>query len=515
MKRYSRLQDLLSAAVSAHSHKTAIRTASAQVSYGELHQQVLAVAAGLIADGVRANDRVAWLLPNCFEAVVTTLACYQIGALAVPLNYRYTAHEVEETLKHVEARVLIFHGQRDDVGSRVANTRIVESSFCVGEPCEEETIRFDELRSHALLEKPIAVREDDPALILFTSGSTGRPKGVVHSHCGVFSAIDISRRLFDFQEHDVVLVGKSLSHAGGLQTQLMASLQAAAEVVLTVKPSPAEAAALIDEHQVTEYGMLASDLLDFIEYLEGHPSKLPSLKNSIGSGDKVPVDLHHRFRDLFGWPVMEGAGMTEVGCYYAANPRYGERKWGSLGLPAPDTELRVVGDAGEACPPNAVGEILVRSPSSTIGYWQDEASTKSLYQDGWLRTGDLGHCDDSGYYWFVGRKKLMIVRRGSNIAPAEVEDVLDEHPRVHASVVVGVPDNRDGQVPVACIALLPSEEPFSEEELRSFVAQRLAAYKNPTRYFILPELPRNSTGKFDRHALQELVEKAIRKDASS
>lgn len=514
MKRYSQLQDLLRSAVAAHPQKTAIRTASAKVSYEALWQQTLAVAAGLKAAGVEPGERVAWLLPNCLEAVLTTLACYQIGAVAVPLNYRYVAHEVEDTLKRVEARVLVFHGEREDIGYLLGQADLVRSAFCVDGAPEGKSAAFAELLSHAPLDEPIAVGEDDPALILFTSGSTGHPKGVVHSQRGVFSAIDISRRLFDFQADDVVLVVKSLSHAGGLQTQLMAALQSSAEVILRIKPSPEEAAALIDEYRVNEYGMLASDLLDFIEYLEGHPSKLPSLKNSIGSGDRVPVDLHHRFRDLFGWQVMEGAGMTEVGCYYAANPRYGERKWGSLGLPTPDTELRVVDDLGKDCPVDEVGEILVRSPASTTGYWRDEEATAALYLDGWLRTGDLGHRDEQGYYWFVGRKKLMIVRRGSNISPAEVEDVLDEHPRVHASVVVGVSDRHDGQVPVAFLALVPGTKAFSEDDLRSFVAERLAAYMNPTRYFILSELPRNSTGKFDRHALQELAEQRVAEEGT-
>lgn len=313
-----------------------------------------------------------------------------------------------------------------------------------------------------------------------------------------------------------MLVGKPITHAGGLQTQLMPTLSVGGQVILAMKPEPAQAASLIDAHAVSEYGMLASDLLDFVEYLEeSHATCLPTLKNSIGSGDSVPVDLHHRFRDLLGWEVMEGAGMTEIGGYYAANPRYGSRKWGSLGLPTPDTELRIVDESGAECPSGETGEIAVRSPSATIGYWQDPAGTAEVIRDGWLYTGDLAHRDEQGYVWFVGRKKLMIVRRGSNIAPAEVEDVLDEHPQVHASVVVGVHDQRDGQVPVACVARLHDTESVTEGELRDFVAKRLAAYKNPARYFFFDELPRNSTGKFDRHRLQEAAEREMAGGESS
>ena len=227
------------------------------------------------------------------------------------------------------------------------------------------------------------------------------------------------------------------------------------------------------------------------------------MRNSIGSGDSVPMELHRRFRDLFGWEVLEGCGMTEVGCYYAMNPRYGRRKWGSLGLPTPYTELRVVGDDGRDVATGAVGEIVVRTPSATIGYWRDPVASADLFPEGWLRTGDLGRLDEDGYLWFIGRRKLMIVRRGSNIAPAEVENALDEHPQVHASVVVGVPDPHDGSVPVAWIMPMRDAEAPDEETLRAFVSTRLAPYQSPVFYLFASDLPRNSTGKFDRRLLQD------------
>lgn len=516
MADYTRLQNLLCPALEAVPERIAIRASSTEISYAELDRQVRVVAAGLRAQGVQSGDRVAWFLPNCLEAVTTTLACYQLGAIAVPLNNRYVAQEARDVLERITARVLVFAAERRDVVQPLLDSNLVESAFQVGGGGDGSVSSFDALLDYEPLVEQEAVDAQHPALILFTSGSTGHPKGVVHSHRGAFSGIDISRRIFDFQRDDIVLVGKPITHAGGLQTQLMPTLLVGGEVILAMKPEPAKAASLIDAHAVSEYGMLASDLLDFVEYLEeSHATRLPTLKNCIGSGDSVPVDLHHRFRDLLGWEVMEGAGMTEVGGYYAANPRYGSRKWGSLGLPTPDTELRIVDERGVECPPGEMGEIAIRSPSATIGYWQDPTATAELFQDGWLHTGDLAHRDGQGYVWFVGRKKLMIVRRGSNIAPAEVEDVLDEHPQIHASVVVGVHDRQDGQVPVACVSRLHDTEAVTEDELRDFVSDRLAAYKNPARYFFFDELPRNSTGKFDRHHLQEAAERAMAGGESS
>ena len=513
------LQGLLQDPVSRLPEKTAIRFGDVRVSYAELDDMVRRVAAGLKEAGVKKGERVAWLLPNCLEAVSVTLACYQIGAVAVPMNYRYVDREALDVIERVDAGILVFHASKQQLVNSLIASRPKLTTYQVqpgaltfplgSDSGAGNAGGFESLLSAAPLLDVEQVDADDPCLILFTSGSTGHPKGVVHSQGGAFAGIDTSRQVFDFREEDAVLVGKPISHAGGLQTQLMPALHVGAGTVLAMKPTPAEAVAMINENSVTQYGLLASDLLDFIEHLENHPTPLPTLKNSIGSGDSVPTDLHQRFRDLLGWEVMEGSGMTEIGGYYAANPRYGKRKWGSLGLPTPGTRLRIVDSAGADCPIGETGEILIQSPSATIGYWHDKKATEDLFRGGWLHSGDLARYDEDGYVWFVGRSKLMIVRRGSNIAPAEVETIIDEHPLVHASVVVGLADPSDGQVPVACVALLSGKEAAgeasSEQSIREYVTQHLAAYKNPVRYVFLDEIPRTSTGKFDRHSLQELV----------
>jgi len=507
MSSYHALQQLLSAPLKATPEKVALRTATQALSYAELCDSIQKVAQGLCSMGIAKGDRVAWYLPNGIEATCVTLACYQIGAVAVPLNFRYVTEEVDDVVARTEASLLVYSADRSDVVQPVIQARGVASVVVGGEPGQGRA--YDALLSAGTLEGCTPVAAEDPALILFTSGSTGHPKGVVHSQAGVFQAIDQSRQLFDFQAADVVLVGKAISHAGGLQTQMLPALLAGSEVILAAKPSPTQAVEMIAQFGVTEYGMLASDLLDFIEYLEQGEHDLPSLTNAIGSGDSVPADLHHRFRDLLGWEVMEGSGMTEVGCYYSANPRYGKRKWGSLGVPTPGTKLRILHADGRDCEVDQHGEIVVQMPSATIGYWNDPTATQDLFRDGWLHTGDLGYQDADGYVWFVGRKKLMIIRRGSNIAPAEVENVLDEHPLVHASIVVGVSDPHDGQVPVACVALVDEAEDDSETAIRDFVQQHLAAYKNPVDYLFLDELPRTGTGKFDRHKLQTMAQERL------
>ena len=504
MNKRTRLQQLLDTGTTRFPDKTALHFENRSYSYVELHRFSQRLAGGLKHQGVAPGDRVALFLPNCPEAVMAYLACYSIGAIAVPLNYRYLADEARYVLEQTDAKIILFHSEQSEIVSRLRERFDPAGMFMLHTEDEESDYPdLNELFAYPELSEPVEVPEEHPAFILYTSGSTGRPKGVTHSHRGAYHGIEISRKALDFNHQDVVLVGKPISHAGGLQTQMMPAFSVGAVVVLAMKLTPDQAVSLVKRFDVTEYGMLASDLLDFIENLEAHPTKLSTLTNSIGSGDAVPIELHHRFRDLFGWEILEGCGMTEVGCYYAMNPRYGPRRWGSMGKPCPETRIRVVNPQGEEVPYGETGEIEVRSPAATTGYWNDDASSRKLFRDDWLVTGDLAYYDEEGYLWFVGRKRLMIVRRGSNISPIEVENVIDEHPGVHASVVVGIPDPRDGQVPVACIAPLHGAAAPTIEELHAYAAARLSAYKTPVHYLFFEDLPHNATGKFARHRLEE------------
>ncbi len=506
MTQGTRLQMLLSTPLAQTPDKIALRFGSVDLSYYDLDFRSRQLAAGLLALKINCGDRIALLLPNCLEAVYSMMACYTIGAIVVPVNYRYTAREARYVVENTHPNLVIGHQDKSEILESLGDLVGLDRIFLTGKRSNDAGFSsFDELPGHTPLASAIDVQKDAPALILYTSGSTGHPKGVVHSHGSAFSGIDISRRVFDFNSSDIVLIGKPISHAGGLQTQLMPALFIGAEVVLAMRPTPAEAAALIVKYSITQYALLASNLVDFVEYLEENPECLPTLVNSIGSGDAVPTDLHHRFRDLFGWQVMEGCGMTEIGGYYAINPRYGERKWGSMGLHCPDTELRIIDPDGNDVAVGEVGEIAIRTPSSTIGYWNDDLNTRELFRDGWLHTGDLAKFDEQQYVWFIARKKLIIVRRGSNISPAEVESVIDEHPLIHASVVVGIADPHDGQIPVAWVVPLHNSEGPSLDDLKVYVSARLAAYKTPVNYLFLKELPRNSTGKFDRHLLGEMA----------
>lgn len=474
-------------------------------SYDDFHVLVLRVASALVASGVEKMDRVAWLMPNCLEAVALTCACYRIGAISVPINVRYAAPEVEYMVDKVKAKILFLTAQKMNILEEFLQIPrpVVAIRVPSGDPAtvwvgHETWESFLQLEGDGKnLVRPCA--PEDPALILFTSGTTGFPKGVLHSHGSCWAAITNSAEALGLQSDDVVLVGKPITHAGGLQTQLLPTLMKGGQAVLAMIPSPTQAVELIQTFGVTVYAMLASSLLDFVENLERNDAPNLSLRRVIGSGDSVPLKLQSRFLELFGWPVLEGCGITEIGCYYATQPLEGG-KLGSIGLPTPGTRLRLVED-GKDVPLGCAGEVLIKTPSLPLGYWEDLDATVSLFQDGWMRTGDLARQDEDGFIWFVGRRKLIIIRRGSNIAPAAVERVLANHPKVHSSVVVGVPDELDGEVPVAWI--VPKQELPTEAELENYVSKHLAAHEMPLRYWLRTEMPLNSVGKFDRVSLQK------------
>ncbi|CAE7226472.1 lcfB [Symbiodinium natans] len=497
----TQLQQLLETSARSSPEKTAIRTDGGDVSYSELCALVGRVAGALTGSGVDKMDRVAWLLPNLIEAVACSFACYSVGAVSVPINVRYSSEEAAYMVNKVQAKVLFLQADKLDVLRKLScPVQVVVLGAARGQHRSWE--EFLQTKARACFQ-PVSAQH--PALILFTSGSTGHPKGVLHSHGTCWAAIDTSARSFRLGSDDVVLVGKAICHAGGLQTQLLPTLLVGGEVVLTMVPPPAKAVDLIQNFGVTVYAMLASFLLDFVEHLETTRQEVPSLKKVIGSGDCVPLPLQARFHKLFGWPVLEGCGITEIGGYFALQP-IGKEKPGSIGIPTPGTEVRLVDEEGKDVAVGLPGEVLLKTPSAALGYWDDPEASSLLFRDGWLRTGDVAREDEDGFLWFVGRRKLIIVRRGSNIAPAAVERALATHPEVQSSVVVGVSDALDGQVPVAWILAKNPSCPPTSTSLAEHMSKRLASFELPVLYLFLDAMPLNSVGKFDRAELQRAAQ---------
>jgi acyl-CoA synthetase (AMP-forming)/AMP-acid ligase II len=477
--------------------------------YAELDRLTGQFATALAGAGVRAGDRVALFMPNCPQLLLSYFGCFKLGAINVPLNYRYRQAEARYAIDHSGSTTLIVHESLiEEVAPLPLEALGVVRRYVVGNALTHPGFAaFDGLLqgSPAVLPAP-AFDEHHPAAILYTSGTTAKPKGVTYTHGTLWQNCLIQTEAFTFTAADVHLVSTAACHAAAFTGQLLPSIYTGGTCVLTHLPEPEEVVRAIETHKVTRVQMLPAALEDVVEFLEGHPgANLASWRCCTAGGDVVPLDLHTRFRQATGFDITELYGMTEaLSCI--TNPPFGQKKLGSIGRPVPRNRLRVVDPQDRDVPVGQTGELLIQSPAMLVGYWNDPTATAEALRGGWLHSGDLVRKDEGGDYWFVARKKEIIIRAGSNISPLEVEEVLDAHPAVHISCVLGAPDAHLGQKVIALVVLRDDVATLpSAAELREFVATRIAAYKVPEQITILPELPLNPSGKVDRKKLEAQV----------
>lgn len=458
-------------------------------TYAELAAATDALAAAMAEDDL-GGERVALLLPNCPETVLAYLACFASAAVATPLNYRYAPPEIERALRRARPRWVVVHADRLDRLRRVAPDALGTARILVVGDTDGYEPLAPLLRGEPL--RPSARPPDAPAVLFFTSGSTGTPKGVVHTHSTALAMLtSTSEALGDVGPDDVVQVFEPLMHVSGFIATLT-TLWAGGTV------------ALHEGFDVQRYvaGLLADrptlvcthiDVLAQVVRAPGARREwFSSLRGVYTGGDTVPAALQKEFLGVAGLPIAVGWGMTEaIWLTVVREPRL-ERD-GCIGTPVDGARVRA---------DEHTGELLVRGPMVTPGYWEDDALTAELLADGWLHTGDLGRQDADGIWWFLGRLKDVIVRRTSKITPGEVESALDQHPAVAMSAVVGAPDPDEGEVPVAFVVLRHGES-VSAPELAAFLGERIASYKIPARIHFRDELPLTASGKIAHRELRE------------
>lgn len=478
--------------------RAALRFGDDLWTYGAIADGSLRVAGGLRAFGLRAGERVAFFLPNCPELVLAYFGTFAAGGIAVPLNPRYQGAEVEHAVGDCRPRVLIAAAALLDRldGARLAALG-VERVWVVGGRAPDGTHPFTALRAAAAAAAAIPLAPGADALILYTSGSTAAPKGVTHTHAGLINTARHQIVTQQLDAEDVQLAWMGIAYVAAFCGQLLTSVALGRPCVLLPAFEPQAVLAAIARHRVTRLQSGPTDLRDLLDAPGLGAAALGSLRACIAGGESIAAELHARFAARTGIALSEGCGMTEA-YNYALNPPFGAKRQGSIGLPTDGVALRLVDAAGRDADAD---EILVRSDAIMRGYWNDPAATAAALRGGWLVTGDLARRDADGWYWFIGRRKQIIIRGASNIAPGEVEGVLAAHPAIAAAAVVGAPDAREGHVPIAFVELRPGAA-VDPEALRAFAAARLAAYKVPVRLTVLPRLPRTVTGKIDYRFLR-------------
>lgn len=481
-------------------------------TYGELHRRSIRVARNLVADGLEPGDRIATLLPNGPELALLYLASFTGGFTIAPLDVRYNTAQINFALRHCGASCLVTHSPRVADTLECDAMREVEHRFVTdSEQLDAEyRDRFMPFRK-LLTTRPTGelsedLRGDDVSVVFYTSGTTARPKGVTLTRDAIASGIAKSNAIMRLGSDDVTLIAAPIARPMALRTQLLPSLAAGATVVLLDRFKPEQYLETLRDLQPTFIALLPSAMRTVLFHEELKKEDLAALRLAICGGDHVPADLFERFTELTGLELTEQCGMTETGMY-AINPPYGRKKQCSIGLAYYGVQVLIVNDRGEDLPWGESGEIVVRSPFAMDGYWNDTAATRRVMRDGWIRTGDMGRIDDDGYLWLDGRKKDIIVRAGSNISPAAVEDVLQAHSDVIDACVVGVDDPDLGQI-VAAFVTLKGDASIegTEAALTKLAEDELPDYMVPESICALPKMPRTGSGKLDRQRLKWIAE---------
>jgi long-chain acyl-CoA synthetase len=484
------LGQLLHDAAARHPRHVALVCRDRSLTYQELDQECRALARRLLAEGLRTGDRVGVHWANSVETVKLLYACFYAGLIALPINVRLKAPELSYIMSHSGAAAWFSQPEL----AALANLARADAP---GAP-EIRTDLPAGLESGLLPE----IEPSQIAAVLYTSGTTARPKGVTHTHATLTATIGLMNALGLDGTHTTIFM-VSVMHASGLMCLLIPTLSQGSTAVLLPAFDAAEALDTIQRHRCSFIAALPAMGQFLVEEQSQRPRDVSSTRLAYSGGDAVPVKLQERFRELFGIPLFELYGMTE-GVPSAANLGSAHVS-GSIGRPVPGVEMQVLDLLGRPVPDGQTGEIAFRSKGCFTGYWNDPRNTADTLVEGWVLSGDLGHRDADGYFWFDGRKKEIIVRCGSNISPQEVEEVLYQHPAVLEAGVIGVPHAVHGEQVVACISLKEGCS-ADEAEVQSFARARLADYKVPERIVFLGVLPKGITGKVQRRALKELTD---------
>ena len=486
-------------------HNVALLTDGVKYTYGDLCKLTQGLANSLLQLGIKPGDRIAFLLPNCLQILLVYYACFKIGAIAVPLNVRFRSELLKYVINHSQARVLISEPQLFAEIEKIRPS-LPELELCYLTSGYSEFAgvgSFDELLgATAEPDRLPQLDEKAAAAIYYTSGTTGLPKAVIHSHGTLARATQNQIDQIGISTHDKTVVIFPVCYLIGFGSQILPFQSCGATCILLSRFEPRLALEAIQTYQATKIYGFPKLYNDLVNCQEAGRYSIRSLNFCFSAGDAAPVAIQDRFKQMFGVDVTEGCGMTELQIY-SMNPPYGKKKMGSIGKPIVGMEVSLVDDfdhpissAGE------IGEMIVRGPSMTAGYWRDTELTARNIRDGWFHTGDLAYRDEEDFYWFVSRKSEIIRHRDGLVSPIEAEGVLYQHQSVREAGVIGVPDQAGHEVVQGYVVLKENSAPLTEQQLLEFTRSHLPDYKVPCRIVFTASLPYGPTGKIDRKTLR-------------
>lgn len=485
----------------------------ATLSYQQLNERATRLANFLRQRcGVQSGDRISILAMNRAEILEAFFAAAKLTAILVPLNYRLTQPELQYILEDCEPKVLLYENDFRAVVERLRPETAIQHYISLDESAAAE-ISYEQALSCASTD-PIEVEHFDaemPALIIYTSGTTGRPKGALLSH-RMLTWNSINTNLnWDLVSTDITTVHAPLFHTGGFNVLTLPLLHVGATVIILRAFDAARVLELIEQYRCTFFFGVPTMYQIMSEEPCFATTDFSSLRYFISGGAPCPVPLIEAYQKR-GVAFTQGYGLTEVGpnCF-KLGVADSVRKAGSIGFPSFHSEARIVDEKGRDVERGAVGELILRGGHVCSGYWQNIEATDAALSDGWFYTGDLARQDAEGYHYIVGRAKDMIISGGENIYPAEVEAVLHDHPSVASAALIGLPDSKWGETPVAVIIKRPGDG-VTADDIINFCEGKLARYKIPRHVFFVEEFPLLASGKIFKRLLKEEIERKVTSD---
>ncbi len=508
--------------------------AGGSLTYRALNEATDRFAAGLAAMGVKKGDRIYLVMPNIPQFVIAFYAALKIGAVVVAANPTYTGHEFHHQLVDSGAETVVVMSrfypgilEAIDLGAPVKRVIVTSVKEYMAQPLKflftvakerkeghKVTLRpghvwFQQvLQQYTPQERPkVDVGPDDIAVFQYSGGTTGVPKAAVALHQNlVADTLQVRAWLTDTQEgKEVGLVAIPMFHVYGMVVGMSFGIEAAATLILV--PDARDILTVLGAIN-TYHPTVFPGVPRLYNAINNHPDiakyNLRSIRACISGSAPLLVEIKTKFESITGGKVCEGYGLSEAPTASHCNPIFGINKPGSIGLPFPDVECRIVDvETGEDCPPGGVGELLLKGPQVMWGYWNMPEETKVTLRDGWLYTGDIARMDEEGYFYIIDRKKEVIKAGGFQVWPRDVEEVLAKHPAVLECAVAGVTDpQRGGETVKAWVVLKPGQQ-ATEDELKEFCRQELTNYKVPRWIEFRDELPKTLVGKILRRVLVE------------
>jgi long-chain acyl-CoA synthetase len=426
------------------------------------------------------------------------------GGTVVPLNLLLNIEEIGYILTDAGARGLIFHSVFAEQFRRIREMGMDLSVFIAIGGELEGALNWDTLIQSDGATPEIELNPgEDLAAILYTSGTTGRPKGAMLTHGNLLANIHSVREAMRWRSgEDVVLVVLPMFHAFAATVGMLTPLANGCAFAPLPRFEPELVAETIHRCQATIFLGVPSMYSVLLRLKDERVPLLASLRFCVSGGAALPVEVLHRFEEKFGKKIYEGDGPTECSPVTCVNPIDGLIKPGTVGLPITGVEMKIVDDEGQELPCGEVGEIAVRGANVMKGYWNQPVATAETFRGEWFLTGDLGTRDEDGYFCIVDRKKDLIIVNGMNVYPRMIEEVLYRLPTIREAAVVGEPHDLHGEIPIAYVSLTPSST-ITPTEIRAFCREHLGRHQVPRQVVILPELPRNATGKIIKRQLRK------------